>query len=281
MSAVFKLPKEGIFPGISNADYHNSPGISKSGLDMIRKSPASYIWQSTAPADNEKTKALDFGTAFHCLLLEPDEFTKRYIIEPVINKRTNTGKEEAAAFAESVKESGQTIISDDDLKKLKLMRGSVFSHPTARGLMDLSGVAEHSVFWTDEETGASCRCRPDFLCQKEKIIIDIKTAADFSRIQRSFEDYRYFVQDPFYRAGLKAVTGDDYDFLFIFVSTSINCGRYPVDVIRLNDAARFDGENHMKADLKKYMDCQKNDDWCSITTIDRPNWATQNEEQIL
>jgi hypothetical protein len=281
MSAVLKQPLSGIVDGISNDDYHNSPGISKSGLDMIRKSPASYIWQSTAPTDDDKTKALDFGTAFHCLLLEPDEFTNRYVIEPAINKRTDAGKEEAAAFAESVKDLGQTIISDNDLKKLKLMRGSVFSHPTARELMSMNGVAEHSVFWTDEETGASCRCRPDWLVEDKKIIVDLKTAADFSRIQRAFEDYRYFVQDPFYRAGLKAVTGDDYDFLFIFVSTSINCGRYPVDVIRLNDAARFDGETHMKADLQKYIDCQNNDDWQSITEIDRPNWATRNEEQIL
>ena len=281
MSAVLKLASHGIVDGISNEDYHNSPGISKSGLDMIRKSPASYIWQSTAPVDAEKMKALDFGTAFHCLLLEPDEFDNRYIIEPVFNKRTNVGKEDAAAFAESVKESGQTIISADDLKKLKLMEGSVRAHPTASSLMAMNGIAEHSVFWTDEETGAQCRCRPDWLINDKKIIVDLKTAADFSRIQRSFEDYRYFVQDPFYRAGLKAVTGDDYDFLFIFVSTSINCGRYPVDVIRLNDAARFDGENHMKADLKKYMDCQKNDEWFSITEIDRPQWATQNEDQIL
>ena len=281
MNAILKSPIAGIYPDISNDDYHSGPGISKSGLDMIRKSPAAYAWQKVAPVDNEKMKALDFGTAFHCLLLEPHDFDSRYVIEPLFNKRTNAGKEDAAAFAESVKESGQTIITADDLRKLNLMADSVAAHPTASSLMNLKGVAEHSVFWTDDETGALCRCRPDWLIQDQKIIVDLKTAADFSRIQRAFEDYRYFVQDPFYRAGLKSVTGDDYDFLFIFVSTSINCGRYPVDVIRLNDAARFDGENHMKADLKKYMDCNKNNDWQSITEIDRPNWATQTEEQIL
>ena len=161
------------------------------------------------------------------------------------------------------------------------MWGSVFAHPTAGPLMKMNGVAEHSAFWTDPDTGVLCRCRPDWLVEDNKIIVDLKTAADFSRIQRSFEDYRYYVQDPFYRAGLKAVTGDDYDFLFIFVSTSINCGRYPVDVIRLNDAARFDGEQHYKADLKEYARCNKINDWQSITKIDRPQWATRNEGEIL
>jgi hypothetical protein len=281
VNAVLKQPLSGIVDGISNDDYHNSPGISKSGLDMIRKSPASYLWQSKAPVDDSKTTALDFGTAFHCYLLENAEFDNRYAIEPIFNKRTNIGKEGAKEFEEAVKATGKQVVTDADLKKLQLMRGSVFAHPTAGSLMRLNGVSEQSVFWTDEETGASCRCRPDWLIEDKKIMVDLKTAADFSRIQRAFEDYRYFVQDPFYRAGLKAVTGDDYDFLFIFVSTSINCGRYPVDVIRLNDAARFDGETHMKADLQKYIDCQNNDDWQSITEIDRPNWATRNEEQIL
>ena len=77
--------KTGIYPNISNEDYHASEGISKSGLDMINKSPASYIWQKSAPTDDSKTGPLDFGTAFHCLLLEPDEFKR--IREPMSARR--------------------------------------------------------------------------------------------------------------------------------------------------------------------------------------------------
>ncbi|SUC45671.1 Exodeoxyribonuclease 8 [Providencia stuartii] len=63
--------KEGIYYNISNEDYHNGLGISKSQLDLINESPADFIWHRDAPVDKEKTKALDFGTALHCLLLEP------------------------------------------------------------------------------------------------------------------------------------------------------------------------------------------------------------------
>ncbi|KJY06323.1 Exodeoxyribonuclease 8 [Morganella morganii] len=44
----------GIYDDISNDDYHNGPGISKSQLDLIEQSPADFIWQRNAPVDEEK-----------------------------------------------------------------------------------------------------------------------------------------------------------------------------------------------------------------------------------
>lgn len=83
----------GVYFDISNEDYHAGPGISKSQLDDIAISPAIYQWRRHAPVDAEKTAALDLGTALHCLLLEPDEFSKRFEIAPEVNRRTTAGKE--------------------------------------------------------------------------------------------------------------------------------------------------------------------------------------------
>lgn len=63
--------------------------MSKSQLDMVALSPALLQWQKSAPVDTEKLKALDMGTALHCLLLEPEEFDKRFIVAPQFNLRTN------------------------------------------------------------------------------------------------------------------------------------------------------------------------------------------------
>ncbi|EFH1381229.1 exodeoxyribonuclease VIII [Escherichia coli] len=88
----------GIYYGISNENYHVGPGVSKSQLDDIADTPALYLWRKNAPVDNTKTKTLDLGTAFHCRVLEPEEFSNRFIVAPEFNRRTNAGKEEEKAF---------------------------------------------------------------------------------------------------------------------------------------------------------------------------------------
>lgn len=73
--------KPGVYAGISNADYHGGPGISKSGLDLIHRSPMHYHAVVTAANDNhESTVAQALGTAAHALILEPAEFVKDYCL---------------------------------------------------------------------------------------------------------------------------------------------------------------------------------------------------------
>lgn len=76
--------RPGIYRGLPNAAYHGGPGISKSGLDLIRKSPAHYRAVVTAANDNERrpTAAQALGTALHMLVLEPSEFAKEYTLAP-------------------------------------------------------------------------------------------------------------------------------------------------------------------------------------------------------
>ena len=90
--------KNGVYHNITNADYHAGPGVSKSQLDDIALDPAIYLWRKHAPVDTEKTAALDMGSALHCLLLEPDEFDKRFIVAPAFNRRTTQGKTEEQTF---------------------------------------------------------------------------------------------------------------------------------------------------------------------------------------
>ncbi|EBX6619402.1 exonuclease VIII, partial [Salmonella enterica subsp. enterica serovar Newport] len=87
----FTVPDDiqpGIYYDIPNEAYHAGPGVSKSQLDDIADTPAIYLWRKNAPVDTEKTKSLDTGTAFHCRVLEPEEFSKRFIIAPEFNRRT-------------------------------------------------------------------------------------------------------------------------------------------------------------------------------------------------
>lgn len=72
----------GVYRGLPNDVYHRGPGISKSGLDLIRKSPAHYRAVVTAANDNERapTAAQALGTALHMIVLEPELLAKTYTL---------------------------------------------------------------------------------------------------------------------------------------------------------------------------------------------------------
>lgn len=72
--------KPGIYEGISNAEYHGGEGVSKSGLDLIRRSPMHFKAVRMAANDNEPTPAQAIGTAAHSIILEPKEFAKEYCL---------------------------------------------------------------------------------------------------------------------------------------------------------------------------------------------------------
>lgn len=73
--------KPGIYSDVTNAEYHGGEGVSNSGLSLIRRSPLHYRARKLAANDNhESTAAQAIGTAFHMLLLEPQEFVKTYTL---------------------------------------------------------------------------------------------------------------------------------------------------------------------------------------------------------
>lgn len=72
--------KPGVYEGIPNAEYHGGPGISKSGLDLVHRSPMHYHAVVTAANDRTPTPAQEIGTAVHMAILEPEEFAKTYCL---------------------------------------------------------------------------------------------------------------------------------------------------------------------------------------------------------
>ncbi|EGN0308681.1 exonuclease VIII [Salmonella enterica] len=264
----------GIYYDIPNEAYHAGPGVSKSQLDDIAVCPAFYQWRKAAPVDTEKTKALDMGTALHCRLLEPDEFKNRFIIAPEFNRRTTAGKEEEKAFLENCANSGKTIMTAEDGRKLELMYGSVMAHPGCRALLEAEGKTESSIYWTDTETGELCRIRPDKFLTNSPLILDVKKVTDMSRFARHVEEFRYHVQAAMYCEGWKAYSGETPRFAFLAVSESIDCGKYPVHLYILEDEHHDIGYSLFRRDLNTYHECKSSNKWgWGFEVIERPYWA--------
>lgn len=105
--------------------------LSVSALKAFKRSPNHYIQYLTGP--RKESKAMAFGSALHCAVLEPQEFDKRYVISPGFDKRTKAGKEGAAAFA--AQHPDLTVIDEAQGANLKLVAQAVHGTPEAAKLL--------------------------------------------------------------------------------------------------------------------------------------------------
>ncbi len=273
MNAKAEIIKPGYYRDLSNAQYHSGPGVSKSQLDLLHKSPALLQWSKAAPEDEEKKAALNIGDAVHALILEPHRFREEYVVAPAVDKRTKAGKEKWAEVEAGLNE-GQVILTAEEGRKIELIYGSVMAHPHARWIVEAAGDAEASIYWNDPETGLLCRCRPDKLITEHGWIVDVKTTADMSKFARSVYDFRYHVQDQFYSEGYKQHFGEEpAGFLFLVVSTSIECGKYPVRLFCLDAEAKARGRATMREDLATLAECERTGEFPGIETLSLPRWA--------
>lgn len=267
----------GIYYDLSNEDYQSGPGVSKSQLDDIAIDPSCYLWRKNAPEDEDKKTALIMGSALHCLMLEPDAFDKRYITAPEFNRRTNQGKAEEQEFLKNVATMGMTVLDVEQGRKLRLMRESIMAHHSARFFLEAEGHCESSIYWNDEETNELCRIRPDKILKRTPVIIDIKKISDISRFSRHIEEYRYHVQDAYYREGYFKHFGVHPQFIFIAVSESIDCGRYPVHTYKLAEQDVSVGRALFRQNLYAYHQCRITGNWGGIEEISRPEWARKQD----
>jgi exodeoxyribonuclease VIII len=205
---------------MDNATYHAHPAVSKSHLDLVAKSPLHYWARYIDPKRElpDPTPAMRIGTALHTLVLEQDQFEERYITAPQVDRRTKAGKE---AWAEFEAEAGdRELIAADDRIQISRMAEAVWAHPAAAALLHWEGKAETTHMWTDPATGLDCKCRPDWLTNDGRLIVDLKTTEDASPagFRKSIGAFRYHVQSSWYLDGVQAATGcRPEQFLFLCV----------------------------------------------------------------
>ena len=250
---------------MSNAEYHLHPAISKSGLDQIAKSPAHYKLYKNVP--RETTDAMEFGTAFHTYLLEPELFEKQYLVVEGMDKRTKLYKELVAQNPD------KTIISGEALGVLSGMKAEFGRNSTVSRVLD-NALVERSIFWKDAVTGVDCRCRPDIIFGDD-ILIDLKTTTDAKEYSRSAFKYRAHVQAAMYMAGYFAQTGiRPKEFLFITIEKSAPFG---IITHRASEEFIARGMKEMNDNLAVYARCLETDQWpCypeAIQDLSLPPWV--------
>ena len=169
-----------------------------------------------------ESEALLVGSAFHAMMLEPDNYKKLYAFEPNMDRRTKAGKEYILNWKEENKDIPHHLPGKYE-EMLINMKESLDNHPRYKDLIKGPDVGEREVIKLFELEGAKCKAKVDYYNPEDNYILDIKTcnSVKIDDIIESIKKYMYGVQAAFYLDGLKA-----HKFYFVFIEK-----KAPYDVV--------------------------------------------------
>ena len=244
-----------IAPGIYNISseaYHQGPGISRSGLLELKRSPYHYWYKYLNPdyKPEPATPAQVFGNALHTFALEPHHFEQQFFVLSKFDKRTKAGAERWKHIQPEMQ--GKEILSEDQYQVLQHMASSIKKNKLACQLIENAQI-EQSLYWNDPDTNILCKCRPDIL--RSNMVCDLKTAQDGSpcSFQYAAFDYGYHIQAAMIREALQQLKQIDVKaFWFVVIEKS---APYVVSIYKLDTAALKKGREEFKNLLLHYQHC--------------------------
>ena len=200
----------GIVHNLPFEDYQQQSGLNQSTLKE---------WFSSTPKTTGAYKnyqALQFGSAGHCLLLEPKVFAKLYVRAPEnLRQRGKTGKKLWDEYGEQ--NPGKIVLRNGEFERLENIRKVFEIHPKIQKLWE-NGDSEVSMFWHDSEFGLDCKARLDWFNPDAGIIVDLKFTNNIGKagIKEPIQDY-YSVQASWYVRAVTQITEKVPDFFFVFI----------------------------------------------------------------
>lgn len=158
---------------MTHEEYLRLPGISASFLKACYQS--AYDGYKFLHQPRESTKAMQFGTAVHTMLLEPHLFSEQFAVSEKFDRRTKAGKEASEAFEAANK--GKLVLDEDDAVKIQKIVANVKAFPQIQEALDSFFKEQTFQF---EVQGAACKARLDLVDESGHFIIDVKTTKDAS-----------------------------------------------------------------------------------------------------
>lgn len=254
--------------GITNTEYHASPRLSKSKLDLIDKAPALYKYRIIDGNKQKETPALATGRAVHMFCLEPHLLEQTYWVldDAAIVAQIGGAKPRGTSaykqwYAEQLEaNAGKIALDADDLQTYQGMQRSFQTHPIVAGYLAQLHMTEHVLYGTI--LGVEVQCKLDFLASGT--IIDLKTTEDATEyaVTRSIKKYRYDVQDALYAEIYRQNYGTWPRFIFAFVEKS---APYLCELYELSEFDREQAHEKYRDNIRTYLDCMQTGDWYGIT----------------
>lgn len=268
--------KQGFYR-IPDEQYHSGPGVSKSDLDLILRSPRHY----KSKEERKETPALILGSAIHMSVFQREEYCKRYAIKPEgMNFATKEGKAWRDFHGEN-----KIILSWEDSQACEGITKAVREHPIAADLLS-DGEPEVTGYWQDPEAPhILCKLRADWINKAKQVIVDLKTCMDARErdFKRDAYNHGYHRQAAFYLYGVSQITRIEHrDFYFIAVEKE---PPYGVAVYKASEDMILEGLKDCAKAMGIYKRCLEEDRWpCypeEVQELGLPGWVTRKEPNFI
>lgn len=281
--------KIGRTEGLPSDEYHAFDACSSSRLAKMRRSPAHCLASLEAP---DSTPALDFGTAVHVSVLEPDTFDAAYSLDPEHPDggypkgwRNTTDYRETR---DAILGAGRKLLAKADREACLRIRDAVWNAGgDVSAIMTAKTATEVSYLARDPDHDAGdggllCKCRPDIEVAPARTVVDLKTALDASEwaFAKSISTYGYHIARAFYMHTLDLAGLDRWDhYLFLVVEKAPPWG---VALYDLDPDAADQGQREMDSLLELYARCKATGHWPAfppdVRTVGIPGYAFKETE---
>ena len=252
---------------LSTNAYLSNPALSAGLIVAAKRSLKHYEYAKREI--REDSASLLVGRAVHAMILEPETFRTRYVVNPFVDRRTSAFKEWESGIVD------REILSQEQHVQVESMADSVRNHPLFMGL-EKGAAREVSVFWTDEATGLSCKARFDLLSERLGIVADIKSTTDASErnFPRQCFTLGYHVKAQWYARAYKMLTGDVLKgFIFIAVEKDMP---YACAFYRVTEQVLSRGETEIGMILVDIRNAEERGEFpgygCELIELELPAW---------
>lgn len=165
---------KGIVRDMSFDDYLSHPAYGSSDLRAFKIGPPALMkWRREHRDESEDTDATKFGRAAHCAIITPDLFAASFQVKP---EGMDFRSKENKALRDQWLSEGRTILTQDQWAQIQNVVKAFHGKLGAMRSLTEAVERETSIFWTCENSGLSCKARPDWWTADA--VYDLKVSVD-------------------------------------------------------------------------------------------------------
>lgn len=254
----------GIFDKIDNDVYHAGPGVSSSGLQMLRESPfamqKNYFPFRYQERESAAERNLTIGSAIHCKLFEPEKFSDIYYTSSERMRNTAAYKEDVRSFPQHIvlsKKEGDMI--DEMLLNVQLLEDYKL-------MLDPNGVSEKAFWSVHPQTGILIKCKADRIANQ--YIWDAKSCQDSSlkKFNRNAEDCLMYLSAALYIDVVNDVFKNVIPYFpgirgFRIIAMEKQSSPFVSQIYQFDDHSIELGREHYNSLLNVYSECLEKNEW--------------------